>query len=445
MPFIRSLGDIGDTAEVIAGWAGDATLCVLASRDAQDDARARWSMVVSPSRDAEVIDLAHEADIDAALRRMGSEPAMHARVPFVGGWVGWLGYETGTRFEPSARDPRTPLHAVGGRGWLARCDAALVRDESTGEWFGAGVSDAQIDRLLGMLGRGGRGECRVGALSSAQGRAAYEAAVARTVEYIHAGDIFQANIAHELRAAFRGSARAAFLRMVESAKPAFGALLEPPARADDRGVICSISPELFLDIDFGSRRIVTRPIKGTRRNNAEREEFGDLDRSEKDNAELAMIVDLMRNDLSRVCDVGSVRVDDARTIERHGGGGILHAVATVSGALREGVGVSEIIRATFPPGSVTGAPKIRAMQIIDELEPFARGAYCGAIGFVSDSGVARFSVAIRTATIDRTRGEIVYPVGAGIVAESDPSSEWDETLAKAEAISRAFGEDVSGE
>jgi anthranilate/para-aminobenzoate synthase component I len=152
-----------------------------------------------------------------------------------------------------------------------------------------------------------------------------------------------------------------------------------------------------------------------------------------------MIVDLMRNDLSRVCEVGSVVVDEDRTIERHGGGGVLHAVATVSGTMREGVGFGDVVRATFPPGSVTGAPKIRAMQIIDELEPFARGAYCGAIGFVSDSGIGRLSVAIRTATVDVDRGEIAYPVGAGIVAESDPASEWDETIAKAEALTRAFG------
>jgi anthranilate/para-aminobenzoate synthase component I len=259
------------------------------------------------------------------------------------------------------------------------------------------------------------------------------------VEYIRAGDVFQANIAHELRASFVGSARDAFVRMLGSARPAFGALLEPPQGVSDSRVVCSISPELFLDLDFASRRIVTRPIKGTRPDHGSASSAQDLAASEKDSAELAMIVDLMRNDLSRVCEVGSVVVDEDRTIERHGGGGVLHAVATVSGTMREGVGFGDVVRATFPPGSVTGAPKIRAMQIIDELEPFARGAYCGAIGFVSDSGIARLSVAIRTATIDPERGEIVYPVGAGIVAESDPASEWDETIAKAEALTRAFG------
>ncbi len=441
---IRPLGDIGGTADVIAGWAEEAALCALVSGDPAGGARSRWSMLASPAPGAAAIDFATAHDVAKALRGIAASKAPPCEVPFVGGWIGWIGYGVGADFEPKARDARKHAPGFGGRGWLARCDAALLRDELSGEWWGSGVDEASIDRLLSMVGRGEASPCRVGPFTSSQGRAAYERAVARTVEYIHAGDVFQANIAHELRAPFSGSARAAFVRLLDSARPAFGALLEPPAAVGDGAgrVICSISPELFLDVDMASRRIVTRPIKGTRRDGGERSTAAELASSEKDSAELAMIVDLMRNDLSRVCEVGSVRVDEGRAIERHGGGGVLHAVATVSGNLREGVGVSEVIRATFPPGSVTGAPKIRAMQIIDELEPFARGAYCGAIGFVSDCGVARFSVAIRTATIDSERGEIVYPVGAGIVAESDPRSEWDETLAKAEALSRAFGEDV---
>jgi anthranilate/para-aminobenzoate synthase component I len=436
---IRSLGDIGDTRGVIGGWSSDDRLCALVSYASPDSARSRWSVLASPRPEEGVIDLAREPDAIGALRMIEERVCAEERVPFVGGWLGWLGYDLGTEFEPTARHGRKERASRAGRGWLARCDAALLRDESTGEWFGAGVDDESVDRLLSMVGRGDSGRCAVGAFAPAQGRGAYERAVARTVEYIRAGDVFQANIAHELRASFVGSARDAFVRMLGSARPAFGALLEPPHGVSDSRVVCSISPELFLDLDFASRRIVTRPIKGTRPDHGSASSAQDLAASEKDSAELAMIVDLMRNDLSRVCEVGSVVVDEDRTIERHGGGGVLHAVATVSGTMREGVGFGDVVRATFPPGSVTGAPKIRAMQIIDELEPFARGAYCGAIGFVSDSGIARLSVAIRTATIDPERGEIVYPVGAGIVAESDPASEWDETIAKAEALTRAFG------
>jgi len=158
----------------------------------------------------------------------------------------------------------------------------------------------------------------------------------------------------------------------------------------------------------------------------------------------------MRNDLGRVCQFGSVRVEQERVIEKHGrraeeqgSGGILQATATVAGRLREGLGVSDLLRATFPGGSVTGAPKIRAMQIIEQLEPVERAPYCGAIGFVSDSGHAAFNVAIRTAMITGTPGDardeikggvLHWPVGAGIVADSDPGAEWEETLAKAGVI-----------
>lgn len=441
MRVIRSLPDMGDTAAVIASWPAARPLCALVSCRSPDTERSRWSILAAPAAGArDVIDFAGQRDVRAALQRAAAPDHRAARtLPFCGGWVGWLGYELGVDFEPTARWTLKDAPPREGRGWLARSDAALVRDEARGEWFGVGASDGAVDALLDELRAGVRApapSCEVGAFASVQGRGHYEAAVARAVEYIQAGDVFQANVAHELRASFRGSARGAFLRMLGAARPAFGALLEPPDGVGDGRAVCSISPELFLDADFASGRVATRPIKGTRPGGAAFER--DLARSAKDGAELAMIVDLMRNDLSRVCEPGSVVVEDERAIERHGGGGVAHAVATVAGAIRRDAAFANLVEATFPPGSVTGAPKVRAMQIIDELEPFARGAYCGAIGFMSDCGLARLSVAIRTATIDAARGEIVYPVGAGIVAESDPATEWDETLTKAEAITRAF-------
>ncbi len=414
---------------------------MLALVSPDGDAHERWSIVASPT--GEMIDLASGDALSAIERIKSSRAAASAGVPpFVGGWIGWIGYGLGAAYEPTAHDAGKAIDPRG-RGWLARCDAALVRNDSTGEWFGVGVSDDAVDRLLDAHARS-RGEseqCSIGAFTSTQGQASYERAVARTIEYIRAGDIFQANIAHELRASFDGSPRAAFASLVRSSRPAFGAYLEPPLGVSDRRTVCSISPELFLDANFATRAVRTRPIKGTR-SGTDAHLAHELRESEKDAAELAMIVDLMRNDLSRVCEVGSVRVDEPRGFERHGGGSVLHAVATVSGRVRDGIGFAELLRATFPPGSVTGAPKIRAMQIIDELEPFHRGPYCGAIGFISDSGIARLSVAIRTATIDTARGEIVYPVGAGIVADSDPALEWDETLVKARAITNAFAPEV---
>ncbi len=185
-----------------------------------------------------------------------------------------------------------------------------------------------------------------------------------------------------------------------------------------RVVICSASPELFLEIDAAARRIVTRPMKGTRRGSAS---VGrSLNASAKDTAELNMITDLLRNDLGRVCEVGSVRVERERQVERHGEHqhistaaqqhigeeGLWQATSTVSGTLRDGVGLEGLLGATFPGGSITGAPKIRAMQIISELVGRGRGVYCGAIGFVSRSGNAAFNIAIRTASISGGCGEL---------------------------------------
>ncbi|MEM8834421.1 MAG: anthranilate synthase component I family protein [Planctomycetota bacterium] len=280
---------------------------------------------------------------------------------------------------------------------------------------------------------------------SLQGRCAYLEAVRRAIAYTHVGDVFQANIAHVLRGTFCGDVRALFDTLVRTMTPDYGALLETPSRA-----VLSVSPELFLSFDARSRRVITRPIKGTRAGRAR-----DLLDASKDRAELNMIIDLMRNDLGRVCEPGSVRVETARAVERHAGdgpGSIHHAVAQVAGTLREGRDLVDLLRAAFPAGSITGAPKVRAMQVINELEPFERGAYCGSIGRITADGSAVFSVGIRTATVTPCantwspgepieRATIDFPVGAGIVADSDPDAEWSETLDKARAFLDAIGAD----
>lgn len=273
------------------------------------------------------------------------------------------------------------------------------------------------------------------------GRAAYVRAVERTLEYIRAGDIYQANIAHRLATPWSGDPWALYAGLCAAARPAHGLGIlttGPEARA-----VLSLSPELFLRFDARSRRLETRPMKGTRPGTADPDE---LLHAAKDKAELAMIVDLMRNDLGRVCEFGSVRVDVPRRVERHasGPGEVLQATATISGTVRPGLGAAEILEATFPPGSVTGTPKVRAMQIIDELEPFARGPYCGCIGRFDDDGSFTLAVAIRTVVIDgpydgasgRFEGaELSYCVGAGIVADSDSEEEWRETITKAGVLS----------
>ena len=182
-----------------------------------------------------------------------------------------------------------------------------------------------------------------------------------------------------------------------------------PAELGAGRAVLSVSPELFLSVDAHSRSVRTRPIKGTR---AADGCAAELERCDKERAELHMIVDLMRNDLGRVCSIGSVRVSEPRSIERHPT--VQHAVAEVSGTLRPGIGHAELLRATFPPGSVTGAPKVRAMQIIDELEPFARGPYCGALGWLGDDGAVALNVAIRTFGLEEVARELVPEVGQAL-------------------------------
>jgi para-aminobenzoate synthetase component 1 len=256
-------------------------------------------------------------------------------------------------------------------------------------------------------------------------RAAYEAAVARVIDYITAGDVFQVNLSQRFSAPLPVSPAQIYQRLQQQAPAFFGALLDYGNYA-----LISNSPELFFCITPTpqGRVVLTRPIKGTRPRKAGMER--QLRDSPKDQAELFMIVDLERNDLGRVCRIGSVKVSEQRTIETHPT--VYHGAAGIEGVLCDDVGMVDLLRAIFPGGSVTGAPKIRAMQIIEELEPTRRGPYCGAIGYLSVDGHVAFNLAIRTMLA--RDGRIHIPVGGGIVADSVPSEEYDETLVKARAM-----------
>jgi para-aminobenzoate synthetase component 1 len=200
--------------------------------------------------------------------------------------------------------------------------------------------------------------------------------------------------------------------------------------------IVSASPERFVQVLDGW--VETRPIKGTRQRGDQRPADNDhatrLQASEKDRAENVMIVDLLRNDLSRVCRPDSVQVTELCSLERYQF--VQHLVSAVRGRLREGRGCVDLIRAAFPGGSVTGAPKVRAMEIIAELEPTARGPYCGCLGYLGFDGSMDLSILIRTVTAGR--GWWQAPVGGGIVAQSEPEAEYEETWQKAEGLLRAF-------
>jgi len=358
------------------------------------------------------------------------------------GWIGFLSYDLGRLVEPTAH--HTPP-APDDRGWplmtWARIESALIHDSVDDSWAVIG-DPGDLPTLEPPYPPPSASGFALGRLASTTGRERFGTDVAGVLEYISAGDIFQANLTHRLSAGFDGSGRSLFADLFRAAAPWYGAYLELPDIAGVRRSILSVSPELFLDVDPATRRVTARPMKGTRPADL-RHELAD---SDKDRAELNMITDLMRNDLGRVCAFGSVRVDDERTIELHADGpaGVHQGVSTISGTLRDGVGLADLLRATFPPGSITGAPKVRAMQIIDELEPVARGPYCGAIGFISDSGRVALNVAIRTALRAGTpgpadRGSVIggtldYSVGAGIVADSEPESEWNETMTKADVL-----------
>jgi len=380
-------------------------------------------------------------DLDALLSATGGGRTGRPEVdiPFLGGWIGFFSYDLGRVIEPAAGDATA---AGDDRRWplitLARCGSALVHDNLTGAWYAVGeknrlalsfpVNEAKPDTAP-----------QVGRFASSLQPDAYLDAVSRTLAYIAAGDIFQANITQRLTATFAGSTRRLAARALAQSAAWYGAYLELP----DGRCIISMSPELFLQLDGRTRAVVTRPIKGTRPGRGSRQELID---SEKDAAELHMIIDLMRNDLGRVCEYGSVRVPAARTIETHRT--VHHGVGEVRGVLRKEVSFGDLLGATFPGGSVTGAPKIRAMQIIDELEPVRRGPYCGAIGYLSDCGNACLNIAIRTMALtgeredgrfDRIRGLLDYGAGGGIVADSQPIAEYRESLDKAEVLRLALG------
>jgi para-aminobenzoate synthetase component 1 len=262
-------------------------------------------------------------------------------------------------------------------------------------------------------------------------REAYLAAVMRAIEYIRAGDIFQVNLAQRLLFRANDPSQSLYLRLRERNPATFAGYFDL-----DRFQICSASPERFVSAIQGN--VETRPIKGTRgrtfRPEADLFAGDELQASEKDLAENVMIVDLLRNDLSRVCLADTVRVTQLCQLELYEY--VQHLVSVVCGKLRPGISAIDLLRAVFPGGSITGAPKIRAQQIIAELEQVARGAYCGSLGYLGFDGTLDTNILIRTITAGG--GWWQFPVGGGIVAQSLPEREYQETWHKAEGLLRAL-------
>jgi len=464
---------------VAAAWPADRPLLMLHSGRVHSR-WARWSILASPAGtyrfdgrsrwegpdgSAAPLDFAHEpmADLDRLLARtrLQTPSPELAGLPFTGGWIGYLSYDLGRHVEPAARHgaahpgqtpPAWPLIE------LARCPHAFLYDHLERTWFEVGRSDWTLETAaLSGDDDGHALDFATETLRPAIDPDAFVAAIARTIEYIAAGDIFQANITQRFAARFTGSTRGLWCKAAAAGGAWYGAYLElgdgapgapgAPGGAGEVRRLISVSPELFLHYDPVDRRVITRPVKGTRPAMADPLE---LRRSAKDEAELNMIIDLMRNDLGRVCRFGSVRVASPRAIESHPT--VHHGVGEIHGRLRDEVTAGGLLRATFPAGSVTGAPKIRAMQIIEALEPMPRGPYCGAIGFFSDSGRLCLNVAIRTLVLSGRcdtsgggggggggfEGMLEYGAGGGIVADSEPLAEYRESLDKTAVLREAL-------
>ncbi len=400
----------------------------LELRDASGQTRQRWHG--DPFGALEAFAQRHGAD----LREPSAVDAPRL--------IGFLGYELGHHVERIGE-----RHARNDGGvpdlWFGAYDAVArwrlphaIDGGGSGELVGtpAGVARlaALLDAGVGHVGHAPRFGTLVG---PADDEAAHLARIIRAQQLIAAGDLYQVNLARRLAAPVlaAGDAAAVLAAMVRNAAAPMAALIE----ADDVAII-SGSPELFI----GSRgeRLETRPIKGTRRRgptpSTDAAARADLEAAPKDAAEHVMIVDLERNDLGRIAEIGSVRVDQlaypVALPQVH------HLVSRVSARRRADVGLAELLRATFPGGSITGAPKVRAMQVIDDLEPVRRGPYCGVIGYLGGAADLELAIAIRIAVL--TPAELVVHVGGGIVADSDAALEFDETNAKAEGWRRTIAE-----
>ena len=393
-------------------------------------------------------------------------PAVPGLPPFQGGAAGYIGYDYGAVLErlPAARydDLGVPDVVLGLYDWVIAWDHRLGTAWiiSTGLPETGRAREARARERLAMVRERLRGPARRTPVGSASIVAPEDApsypvlgvegaepiglrstfthrgyldAVTRVRDYIVAGDIFQANLSQRFQAPLVEPAFDLYARLRRANPAAFAAFLDCGELQ-----VMSASPERFLRLDENGRHVETRPIKGTRPRGLGPMHDAALGRalaeSDKDRAENVMIVDLLRNDLSRVCRPGTVRVPELFALEQHPT--VHHLVSTVVGELDASAGAIELLRAAFPGGSITGAPKVRAMEIIAELEPTRRGVYCGSIGYLSTTGAMDTSIVIRT--YSALRGRVYFQAGGGIVADSDPELEYRETLDKARALIAAL-------
>ncbi len=379
-----------------------------------------------------------ENPFDLWAERMRERAAPGLAVPFASGAVGFVSYEAARFVERSACVHEAPSdEPIMDIGFY---DAALVFDRETRRvWLATraeGVGAEALEVALAAPSRSAILPLRFD-ISSDKGASDYAADVADLIECIRDGDFFQTNLTRMLSAHADADIDAyALFRAMIAADPApMAAFLRK-----ETGAVASISPERFLRVtpEAGGLRAIAEPIKGTAPRSedpmADAKSADQLSASEKDRAENAMIVDLLRNDLAKSCRDGSISVPELCALKSYAG--VHHLVSRVEGVLRPEIGAVDALRAAFPCGSITGAPKIEAMRAIARAEARPRGVYTGAIGYIDDAGGADFSVAIRTAEISGRTAR--YGVGGGVTLLSDPQEEYEETEAKAATFLRAL-------
>jgi para-aminobenzoate synthetase component 1 len=446
LPYRPDAADYFDTLADLP-WA------VLLDSGPSDQRRGRWDILaaepiatlVTRSQDTEIWDgqVTRSSDSDPfqLLREVLAAQPGPAEWPFPGGAIGYFGYDLARRIE------RLPEHAASEGGMpemaVGIYDWAVVLDHQaqTARLISAGrrpMSDGAWQALQGRFQDPGPQQARQGFHSLGPARSnmdsgRYRQAFNRIQDYIREGDCYQVNLAQRFETACTGDPWLAYRRLREINPAPFAAYLNLPF-----GQVLSSSPERFLEVRGG--HVETRPIKGTRPRQsdpaADAAQAGELAACGKDRAENLMIVDLLRNDLGKVCVPGSVEA--SRLFEVESFANVHHLVSTVTGQLAAGLDAIDLLRVTFPGGSITGAPKLRAMEIIEELEPHRRGVYCGAIGYLGFNGDMDTNIAIRTVVISEGRARCW--AGGGIVADSQWQAEYQECLDKAVPMLRLLDE-----
>jgi para-aminobenzoate synthetase component 1 len=452
---IRVSIDLAALSEVFGGLG---SACILGGNEAKGDADG-FSYWAAEPRDVFEFRSGQEEPFAKLHRVLNKYRLVESgdslpKGMFVGGWIGYFGYELGRYIEKvpvsTTDDLVMPLIRLCFYDRLIAYDHnsrtfRLIALELPGDSSGPGEKLAGLEELLDRAGRisvqtptpADLDDIDLARFRCNMDRAYYLRMLDKIKRYIFDGDVYQINFSQRFECDYAAEAIDLFHWQNRYNPSGYSAYI---GGADLK--IVSASPEMFMTIN--DRFISTKPIKGTRRRfcpadaKAERineENFGDLLGSEKERAELNMIVDLERNDLARICKPGTRHVVQPRTIEAYPT--VFHAVATIAGRLRDEITFCDCLKAMFPGGSITGAPKIRSMEIIDETEPTARGVYTGSIGYIGLDGNVCLNIAIRTIII---AGQKAYAqTGGGIVADSEPQAEWNETITKARALLAGIG------